>query len=73
MRTAYLMETDEALQCISDVLVGLQMGVLTGADPQKLYRLEQAIHSAMLTGDARARDCKRAELLREAAASLQIV
>lgn len=73
MRTACLMETDEALQCISDVLVGLQMGVLTGADPQKLYQLEQAIHPAMLTGDARARDCKRAELLREAAASLQIV
>lgn len=73
MRSAYLMETGEALQCISDVLVGLQMGYLSGADPQKLYQLEQAIHPATLTGAPQERDQKRAAMLRQAAASIEIL
>lgn len=73
MRSACLMQTDEAIQCISDVLIGLQMGFLTGADPQTLYTLEQAIHPAMLGGAAQERDEKRASLLRNAGKSLTIV
>lgn len=70
LRSAYLIDTSEAVQCISDVLVGLQMGLLSGVDPQKLYELEQRIRPAMLTGAPQERDRKRAELLREAAKNL---
>lgn len=71
MKSAYLIETGEALTCISDVLVGLQMGFLIGTDPQALYRLEQEIRPAMLTGAPQERDQKRASLLRDAAKTLQ--
>ena len=70
LRSAYLIDTGEAVQCISDVLVGLQMGLLSGVEPQKLYELEQRIRPAMLTGAPQERDCKRAELLRAAAKDL---
>ena len=70
LRSAYLIDTSEAVQCISDVLVGLQMGLLSGVDPQKLYELEQRIRPAMLNGAPQERDRKRAELLREAAKPL---
>lgn len=70
LRSAYLIDTDEAVQCISDVLVGLQMGLLSGVEPQKLYELEQRIRPAMLNGAPQERDCKRAELLRAAAKDL---
>lgn len=71
MKSAWLMETNEAVQCISDVLIGLQMGILTGADPQALYRLEQNIHPAMLSGAAQERDLKRAQMLRDAAKDIR--
>lgn len=70
LRSAYLIDTGEAVQCISDVLVGLQMGLLSGVEPQKLYELEQRIRPAMLNGAPQERDCKRAELLRAAAKDL---
>ena len=50
MKSAYLIDTSEAVQCISDVLIGLQMGFLSGMDAQKLYTLEEHIRPAMLTG-----------------------
>ena len=62
---------EEAVQCISDVLIGLQMGFLSGTDAQKLYLLEEHIRPAMLTGAPQDRDIKRAEMLREAARSIQ--
>lgn len=43
MKSAYLIDTNEAVQCISDVLIGLQMGFLSGTDAQKLYLLEEHI------------------------------
>lgn len=70
LRSAYRIDTSEAVQCISDVLVGLQMGLLSGAQPQKLYELEQRIRPAMLTGAPQERDKKRAELLRAATKDL---
>ena len=73
MRSAYLIETAEAIQCISDVLVGLQMGMLSGIDPQKLYTLEQRIRPSMLTGAPQERDQKRAAMLREAAQNIRFV
>ena len=71
MKSAYLIDTNEAVQCISDVLIGLQMGFLSGTDAQKLYLLEEHIRPAMLTGAPQDRDIKRAEMLREAARSIQ--
>lgn len=63
MKSAYLIDTSEAVQCISDVLIGLQMGFLSGMDAQKLYTLEEHIRPAMLTGAPQDRDKKRAEIL----------
>lgn len=71
LRSAYLIETGEALRCLSDVLIGVQMGLLTGVEPQQLYLLEQQIRPAMLTGSPQERDQKRAALLRQAAAQIQ--
>ena len=71
MKSAYLIDTNEAVQCISDVLIGLQMGFLSGTDAQKLYLLEEHIRPAMLTGAPQDRDIKHAEMLREAARSIQ--
>lgn len=73
MRSAYLMQTGEAIACISDVLIGLQMGYLTGPAPEALYALEQAIRPAVLGGAAQERDQKRAALMRETAQSITIV
>ncbi len=72
MKYAHLMDTDEAIKRISDVLVGLQLGYLKGADPESLYELEKHIRPAMLEGDAKERDLKRANLMREAAEQIQI-
>ena len=71
MKSAYLIDTSEAVQCISDVLIGLQMGFLSGMDAQKLYALEEHIRPAMLTGAPQDRDKKRAEILREATKPIQ--
>lgn len=65
MKSAYLMRTDEAVRCISDVLVGLQMSFLTGAEPEALYTLEQAVRPALLDGSPAERDEKRAALMRQ--------
>lgn len=73
LQAAYLMQTGEALSCISDVLVGLQMGLLSGADPQTLMLLEQRIRPALLGGTPQTRDQTRAALLRDAAKSIQIL
>ena len=72
LRSAYLIDTAEAIQCVSDVLVGLQMGLLSGVDPQTLYALEQHIRPAMLTGAPQERDIKRAAMLRQTAKDIII-
>ncbi len=72
MKSAHLMDTDEAIKRISDVLVGLQLGYLSGIEPESLYELEKAIRPAMLEGNAGERDLKRAGLIREASKPIQI-
>lgn len=67
MKSAWMMDSREAIQCISDVLVGLQMGYLSGIAPQTLYALEQTVRPAMLKGSPQERDQKRAQMVREAA------
>lgn len=73
MQTARLMKTAEAITCISDVLVGLQMGLLAGVDAKALYRLEQDIRPALLGGSPAERDQKRADLMRETSKAIEIL
>jgi protein arginine kinase len=72
LQTARLINTDEAVECLSHVLLGLQMGYLAGVTPTAVCKLEQEIRPAVLGGTAAERDSKRAELLRQFAAQLQI-
>lgn len=73
LQTCRLIDTDEAIGCLSCVLIGLQMGYLTGVKPRDVCAMEQQIRPATLGGAPAARDIKRAELLRQMAAKLQIV
>jgi len=66
MQSAWLIDSKEAIQYISDVLVGLQMGYLSGITSQTLYALEQNIRPAMLKGAPQERDQKRAQIVRDA-------
>ncbi len=72
MKSAYLMDSNEAIQRISDVMVGLQIGCLKGAEPEAMYELEKNIRPAMLEGSPEERDKKRAELMREASKNIMI-
>lgn len=73
LQTARLIQTGEALDCLSHVLVGLSMGYLTGMSPSEIYRLEYDIRPALLGGAASDRDWRRAALLREAVTRLTFV
>ncbi len=72
LQTARLMETSEAINCLSHVLVGLSMGYLQGVSPEEVCAMEQRIRPALLGGAPAARDKKRAELLRNMAKNLTI-
>jgi protein arginine kinase len=67
------MNTDEAVECLSRVLLGLQMGYLSGVTPSAVCKIEQQIRPAVLGGTAAERDSKRAEMLRAFASQLKIV
>lgn len=70
MKSCYLIQTSEAISCISNALVGLQMGYVTGVTPAELYSLEEKIRPAFLRGSAIERDSTRANLMRETAKKL---
>lgn len=72
LKTARLIETNEAVDCLSNVLVGLSMGYLSGVSPTEVCDIEQAIRPAVLGGQPQERDQKRASLLRQMAAKLVI-
>ena len=72
LKTARLIETNEAVDCLSNVLVGLSMGYLSGVSPTEVCDIEQAIRPAVLGGQPHERDQKRASLLRQMAAKLVI-
>lgn len=72
LQTARLIETGEAIDCLSQVLIGLSMGYLDGLKPTEVYELEQCIRPALLGGTPSGRDHRRAELLRAAAKRLTI-
>lgn len=72
LQTARLIETGEAIDCLSQVLIGLSMGYLDGLKPTEVYELEQRIRPALLGGTPSGRDRRRAELLRAAAKRLTI-
>lgn len=72
LKTARLIETNEAIDCLSNVLIGLSMGYLSGVSPTAVCEVEQAIRPAVLGGQPQERDKKRADMLREMAKQLQI-
>lgn len=73
LRYARLLPSDEAAVCISDVLIGLQMGYLTGVQPQALMEAEQQTRPALLEGMPSERDRMRAQTLRSVTQTLEIV
>lgn len=72
LKTARLIDTGEAVECLSNVLIGLSMGYLTGVSPAVVCELEQAIRPAVLGGAPAERDKKRAGMLRSMAEKLEI-
>jgi protein arginine kinase len=72
LQTARLISSDEATQCLSRVLLGLQMGYLSGVTPSAVCEMEQQIRPAVLGGTAAERDSRRAQRLRDFASQLQI-
>lgn len=71
LKSARRIQTGEAESCLSDVLMGLQMKLLGGVDPQEVCAAEREIRPASLTLRAgreitpAERDEMRATLLRE--------
>lgn len=72
LRHARLLPSEEAASCISDVLIGLQMGYLSGIDAQTLIEAEQDTRPALMEGEPSARDRIRAERLRRDTVALQV-
>lgn len=72
LRHARLLPSEEAATCISDVLIGLQMGYLTGASAEELIQAEQDTQPALIAGTPSERDRIRAQKLREITANLHI-
>lgn len=72
LKTARQIETGEAVSCLSNALIGLQMGYLSGVSPTEICELEQRIRPAVLGGEPAERDRKRADMLREMAKKLTI-
>lgn len=72
LKTARLIETNEAVDCLSNVLVGLSMGYLSGVSPTAVCEAEQAVRPAVLGGQPHERDKRRADILRELAKQITI-
>lgn len=72
LMTARLLSSEEAADCVSRVLVGLQMGYLAGVSPEALVAAEQQTRPAVLGGSPADRDRRRAEHMRAAVKSLII-
>lgn len=73
LRYARLLSSEEAAACISDVLIGIQMGYLTNLSPETLMEAELQTRPALLTGAPDERDRIRAQTLRGITQDLQIV
>ncbi len=71
LQNARRVDTKEATACLSDVLIGLEQGILQGISPHDVYLAEQAIQPATLQLQTDAplsqgeRDSARATWLRE--------
>lgn len=72
LKTARRIDTNEALECLSWVLVGLQMGYLRGVDASDVMRAEQAVRPVLLGGSVNERDVKRAAFLRAMAEKIEV-
>ncbi len=73
LRTARRIDTAEALECLSYVLIGLQMGYLRGVPSQDIMAAEQAVRPVLLGGTAGERDVQRATFLRAVTENLEVL
>ena len=73
LRTARRIDTAEALECLSYVLIGLQMGYLRGVPSQDILAAEQAVRPVVLGGRGGERDVKRATFLRAVTENLEVL
>ena len=73
LKTARRIDTAEALDCLSYVLIGLQMGYLRGVPSQEIMAAEQAVRPVLLGGTAGERDIKRASFLRAVSEKLEVL
>ena len=73
LRTARRIDTAEALECLSYVLIGLQMVYLRGVPSQDIMAAEQAVRPVLLGGTAGERDVKRATFLRAVTENLEVL
>lgn len=73
LRTARRIDTAEALECLSYVPIGLQMGYLRGVPSQDIMAAEQAVRPVLLGGTAGERDVKRATFLRAVTENLEVL
>lgn len=72
LQTARLMASDEAADCLSLALMGVQLGYLTGVTGEELVAAEQNTRPALLPGDPAARDTARAKQLRALAKKIKL-
>ena len=73
LKTARQMQTNEAIDCLSQVLIGISMKYLDGVKPEEIWKTEQRIQPVVLGGTANERDKKRADILRDLTKSLEII
>jgi len=67
LKYAQQMETAEALECISNVNLGVGLGLIHGNAPDELYNLMMNVMPGMLSGEGRTakdRDIARADIIR---------
>lgn len=69
IKTARSMSSGESIERLSDILLGLERGVLSGIQPEELYAIEKDVMPACLTQNGKnsqeERDGSRAEILRD--------
>ncbi len=69
VKTARQMDSQESAQRLSDVMLGLERGILTGVDPETVYAVSGQVMPARLTQQGKnqpeERDIYRARMIRE--------
>lgn len=73
LKTARKIQTNEAIDCLSMVLIGFSVGYLKGIEPEQIWKTEQRIQPAVIGKTANERDKERAKILRDLTKQLEII